>query len=148
VGRRVRQQRIRLAEGSWGAHGDHSMWFNPGTRWTWERLWPLEHRFWAAVPFGLATAWARPVLATAARQLLLAQSSDWPFIISTGAAADYAEQRFGLHCGDADSLLEALTPDAGPDRRAAAVALAERTDRRDAVFPDILGAVDSVVARR
>jgi 1,4-alpha-glucan branching enzyme len=147
VGRRLRQQRIRLTEGSWGARGDHSMWLNPGTRWTWERLWPLENRFWTAAPFGVATAWARPVAAAAARQLLLAQSSDWQFIISTGAAADYAEQRFGLHCGDAESLLEALTPDAGADRRAAAAALAERVDHRDAVFPDILGAVDTVLAR-
>jgi 1,4-alpha-glucan branching enzyme len=88
------------------------------------------------------------VLAAAARQLLLAQSSDWQFIISTGAAADYAEQRFGLHCDDAESLLGALTPDAGADRRSAAVALAEQIDRRDGVFPDVLAAVDSVLARR
>lgn len=148
VGRRRRQHRIRLAEGSWGAHGDHRMWLNAGTQWTWDRLWPLEERFWAAAPFGLATGWARPVLAAAARQLLLAQSSDWQFIISTGAAADYAEQRLGGHCDDADALLAALTPDAGAEQRADAVALAERIDHRDALFPDVLGAVATALAPR
>jgi 1,4-alpha-glucan branching enzyme len=97
VGRRVRQQRIRLAEGSWGAHGDHSMWLNPGTRWTWERLWPLEERFWDVAPAALASDDTRSILAQAARELLLAQSSDWQFIISTGAAADYGERRFRAH---------------------------------------------------
>jgi 1,4-alpha-glucan branching enzyme len=148
VGRRVRQQRIRLTEGSWGAHGDHSTWLNPGTRWTWERLWPIEERFWAAAPYGLTAAWARPVLAAAARQVLLAQSSDWQFVISTGAAADYAEQRLGRHCDDAEALLAALTPEAGAEERAGAVALAERIDHRDGLFLDILGAVDTVLARR
>ena len=148
VGRRRRQRRIRLAEGSWGAHGDHRMWLNAGTQWTWDRLWPLEERFWAAAPFALATRWARPVLAAAARQLLLAQSSDWQFIISTGAASDYAEQRLGGHCDDADALLAALTPDAGVEQRADAVALAERIDHRDALFPDVLGAVATALAPR
>jgi 1,4-alpha-glucan branching enzyme len=148
VGRPFRQRRIRLVEGSWGAHGDHTMWMNDGTRWTWERLWPLEERFWAVAPFGLATAWARPVLAAAARQLLLAQSSDWQFVISTGAAGDYAEQRLTRHCADAEALLQALAPDAGTERRATAVALAEQIDRRDQLFPDVLGAVQTVLATR
>ena len=148
IRRRVRRPRVRLAEGSWGAHGDHSMWLNPVTAWTWQRLWPLEDRFWAAAPFGLANEWARPVLAAAARQLLLAQSSDWQFIISTGAAGDYAKARMELHCGDAEALLEALGPDTSAGRRAEAAALAARVNVRDSLFPDVLGAVDTVLARR
>jgi len=148
VGRRMRRTRIRLAEGSWGAHGDHSMWMNPGTAWTWHRLWPLEDRFWAAAPFGLAEEWAHPVLAAAARQLLLAQSSDWQFIISTGAAGDYAVERFERHCADAEALLEALAPACPPELRTAAVELAARINTRDNLFPDVLDAVATVVARR
>ena len=30
----------------------------------------------------------------ATRELLLAQSSDWPFLVTTGQAADYAVERF------------------------------------------------------
>ena len=41
------------------------------------------------------------MLAQAARELLLAQASDWQFIISTGVVADYGERRFELHCQDA-----------------------------------------------
>ena len=31
------------------------------------------------------------------RELMLAQSSDWPFLVTTGQAADYAVERFRSH---------------------------------------------------
>jgi 1,4-alpha-glucan branching enzyme len=33
----------------------------------------------------------------AMRELLLTQSSDWPFLVTTGQAADYAVERFRSH---------------------------------------------------
>jgi len=36
---------IALPPGSWGRDGDWGMWLSPLVAWTWERLWPLEHRF-------------------------------------------------------------------------------------------------------
>src|SRR2546426_2069653 len=33
----------------------------------------------------------------AVRELLLTQSSDWPFLVTTGQAADYAVERFRSH---------------------------------------------------
>lgn len=36
-------------------------------------------------------------LRQAARELLLAQSSDWSFLVTTGQAADYASERFRSH---------------------------------------------------
>jgi 1,4-alpha-glucan branching enzyme len=39
----------------------------------------------------------RRILAQAARELLLLQSSDWQFLISTVHARDYAELRFDSH---------------------------------------------------
>lgn len=137
--------RIRLTEGSWGAHGDHSMWLNDRTRWTWERLWPLEDAFWAAAPEAIGSAWARPILAAAARQLLLAQSSDWQFIISTGAAGDYAVGRFRRHCENAEALLRGLDRNASDADRRATTALADDVNRRDDLFPDVLAAVDAVL---
>jgi 1,4-alpha-glucan branching enzyme len=139
-------QRVRLAEGSWGAHGDHRMWMHDGTRWTWERLWPLEDRFWAVAPDALTHDWARPLLAQAARSLLLAQASDWQFIISTGAVADYAEQRFRRHCEDAETLVAALLPTAPDGERHAAGRLAAELVWRDGLFPAVLDAVDAVLA--
>jgi 1,4-alpha-glucan branching enzyme len=135
---------IRLPAGSWGAEGDFSMWLGPKTAWTWERLWPLEERFWDVAPAAMMSPATRPVLAQAAREMLLAQSSDWQFIISTGAAADYAEQRFREHCRAAESLVAALAPDAGSDL-SAAQREAEELARRDAVFPDILPAVSAAL---
>ena len=128
---------LRLAEGSWGVNGDHSMWLNDGTRWTWDRLWPLEDAFWDAAPAALADPAARAVLAQAARELLLAQASDWQFILSTGAVPDYAERRFAEHCQDAERLLAGLRE----GTLEGAARLADDLGRRDAVFPDVLDAV-------
>ena len=104
------RQWIRLAEGSWGANGDFSKWLNPATQWTWDRLGPLEERFWQLARRQLRDCPAdlHPVWNQAARELLLAQASDWQFIISTGAATDYAEKRFVGHCEALDVLLDAL----------------------------------------
>jgi 1,4-alpha-glucan branching enzyme len=132
---------LQLAEGSWGANGDHSMWLNDRTAWTWKRLTPLEEAFWKAAPAALAKPAARPVLAQAARELLLAQASDWQFIISTGAVVDYAERRFTLHCDDAERLIKAL----GGDLEAGA-RMAEELARRDDLFPNVLAQVAEALA--
>ena len=133
---------LELAAGSWGANGDYSMWLNDETVWTWQRLWPLENAFWDAAPAALALPGARPVLAQAARELLLAQASDWQFIISTGEVADYATRRFTLHCDDVDRLLAML---ARGDLESGA-ALAEELRQRDDVFPDILPHIEAALA--
>jgi len=132
---------LQLAEGSWGANGDHSMWLNDRTAWTWERLWRLEDAFWDVAPAVLASPSARPVLAQAARELLLAQASDWQFIISTGAVVDYAERRFTLHCDDAERLIKALS---GGELEGAG-RLAAELARRDDLFPDVLAQVEEAL---
>jgi len=136
---------LDLAAGSWGANGDYSMWLNDETVWTWQRLWPLEHAFWEAAPAALRVPAARPVLAQAARELLLAQGSDWQFIISTGEVADYATRRFNQHCDDLERLLAGLAEGGGGDLESAS-ALAEVLRRRDDVFPDILPHVEAALA--
>jgi len=133
---------LRLAEGSWGVNGDHSMWMNVQTRWTWDRLWPLEDAFWDAAPAALAIPGAHAILAQAARELLLAQASDWQFIISTGAVADYAERRFIGHCEDTRRLLDGLRAGA----LEGAARLAEELWLRDSVFPDVLDAVSAAIS--
>lgn len=138
---------IRPSEGSWGAEGDFSMWLNPQTRWTWERLWPLEERFWKAALQARAEPSLRPLLAQAARELLLAQSSDWQFMISTGAVPDYAERRFSLHCDDLEALLDALEPEAPPGRLEAVLERLPALEGRDDLFPGILEALDQVLDR-
>jgi len=141
------QAAIRPLQGSWGAQGDFSMWLNDDTRWTWERLWPLEDAFWEAAPGALASEETRPILAHAARQLLLAQSSDWQFMISTGAVPDYAEKRLNLHCDDAETLLAALEPGAPEGALAKGLEKVLELQVRDDLFPNILDSVEEVLNR-
>jgi 1,4-alpha-glucan branching enzyme len=141
------QVTIELTAGSWGAGGDHGMWLNEQTHWTWRRLWALEDRFWDVAPRVLGAERFEPVLAQAARELLLAQASDWQFIISTGAATDYAERRFSLHAEDAERLvgfLESAANGALPDE---AGRLASELYARDALFPDVVRQVEGVVGQ-
>ncbi|HEX3927470.1 MAG TPA: 1,4-alpha-glucan branching protein domain-containing protein [Gemmatimonadales bacterium] len=130
---------LRMSAGSWGADGDFSMWLNDETAWTWERLWPLEERFWNVVPAAMRRIEALPILEQAARELLLAQSSDWQFIISTGAAGDYATERFNQHC---DALERLLAPLEHPELDLASTrAFAAALERIDGPFPDLIGAI-------
>jgi 1,4-alpha-glucan branching enzyme len=139
---------IRPLEGSWGANGDFSMWLNDGTRWTWERIWALEDKFWNAAAGSLGSEETRTVLAHAARQMLLAQSSDWQFMISTGAVPDYAERRLNLHCDDASMLLDALAPGAPESAMALALEKVGELQARDDLFPNILESVEQVLEGR
>jgi 1,4-alpha-glucan branching enzyme len=134
---------LRLAEGSWGANGDHSMWLNDRTAWMWQRLWALEDAFWDIAPAALASPPAERVLAQAARELLLAQASDWEFIVSTGVVADYGIRRFELHCHDAERLVAALTPGGSLE---AGRRLADELAHRDNLFPDILTSVAAALS--
>jgi 1,4-alpha-glucan branching enzyme len=87
---------IRLPEGSWGEGGYHTVWLNDSNAWTWEKLYAAERSLRAIVesePQGQA----KSVTEQAARELLLAEASDWQFLISTFSAGDYAELRFQDH---------------------------------------------------
>jgi 1,4-alpha-glucan branching enzyme len=72
------------------------------------------------------------------KQLLLAQSSDWPFLVSTGSAVDYASTRFHNHASDTLAMADIV-------EKAALGALSEEdkkaidtVERRDPLFPEIL----------
>jgi 1,4-alpha-glucan branching enzyme len=141
-------QGIELAPGSWGAGGDDGMWLNGRTAWTWQRLWPLEDRFWNVARPALALPEAHPLLEQAARELLLAQSSDWQFIISTGAVVDYAERRFSQHAGDAELLVGVLEDASrGAVIPVRAFGIGEELRRRDALFPDLLPHIAAALSR-
>ena len=92
------KERIALSEGSWGKNNDHSTWLNEGTAWMWDELGRLAHDMdglRASPPRG--DPFRERAARQAVRELLLAQSSDWPFLVTTGQAADYAVERFRSH---------------------------------------------------
>ena len=87
-----------LPESSWGSGGGHFTWLNVDTQWMWPQIHAAELRMESLVAASPnATGDAAAVLNQAARELLLLQSSDWPFLVTTGQAKEYASQRFTEH---------------------------------------------------
>ena len=123
---------IRLPESSWGAGGRDFTWNNGDNRWMWRPIHELEERMAkSASSYRKATPDEDFTLKQAARELLLCQSSDWPFLVSTGQAREYAIQRFSQHAERCNRLLNSLEK-GKPDR-----ALAEEYWELDKIFPDI-----------
>jgi 1,4-alpha-glucan branching enzyme len=92
---------VRLKESSWGIGGKHYTWMNDSTEWLWDDLSRAEERLNSAVErcrgFLAGAGPVRRVMSQCVRELMLMQSSDWPFLITTGQAAAYARSRFNEH---------------------------------------------------
>ncbi|HDY87778.1 MAG TPA: DUF1957 domain-containing protein, partial [bacterium] len=101
---------VTLPEGSWGKGGFHWIWLNDWTKWTWKHVYENEKLMQeAAQKYGDRTD--EPVaslLKLLARELVLLESSDWQFLISTWSARDYAEMRFSNHNSDFHRILDML----------------------------------------
>lgn len=83
---------------SWGAQGYNSFWLNPTNDKIYrhlhkatERMIEMAYQFQKPYPL------QHRALNQAARELLLAQSSDWPFIMKTGTMVEYAIKRVKTH---------------------------------------------------
>ncbi|GIK31717.1 MAG: DUF1957 domain-containing protein [Armatimonadetes bacterium] len=87
---------LTLPEGSWGEGGYHYVWLNNDNFWTWKELYPAEREL-RRMARDYGDGPARGIVEQAARELLLAEASDWQFLISTFSARDYAEVRFADH---------------------------------------------------
>jgi 1,4-alpha-glucan branching enzyme len=101
---------ISLPEGSWGEGGFHYIWLNKWTEWTWQRVYQAETRFYALYDRCVSTTDKNriAILEQLARELLLLQSSDWQFLISTWSARDYAEMRFSNHFNNFMNMADLL----------------------------------------
>jgi 1,4-alpha-glucan branching enzyme len=85
-----------LAASSWGDQGYSAYWINETNDWIYPLLHKAERELEKLVQDvqGLAlTPLQVRVLNQAARSVLLAQASDWPFIMKSGTAVDYACKR-------------------------------------------------------
>ena len=90
---------IAMHEGSWGAEGTNQVWMNPETSWTYKQLYPAEiyTREVCSGERWKQNELTQRIIKQLCRELLLLESSDWQFLITTGAARDYAELRFVTH---------------------------------------------------
>ena len=130
---------IRLPEGSWGQGGHHWVWLNDGTRWIWEEVYRAEDAFLEAsrAARGQRKPIVRRILTQLARELLLLESSDWPFLITTVAAKDYAEARVKEHVGAFDRLRSMLPRAKDGTLSPEDLAWLATIEARDSPFPDL-----------
>jgi 1,4-alpha-glucan branching enzyme len=130
---------LQLPEGSWGEGGDHRVWLNSNTEWTWDRVYSAEREWVEQLRQGDGgNPELKRVLAQASRELLLLQASDWQFLITTGSARDYAERRVAEHYADFKRLSEmAHTVRGGTPLSTEAAETLHRLEREDFIFPDL-----------
>ena len=95
---------------SWGANGYSEVWLNSSNDYVHrhlhvagDRMVELAHLF----P-NEKNILKRKALNQCARELLLAQSSDWLFIITNGTMVDYAKKRIKTHIGRFTKLYEQI----------------------------------------
>lgn len=101
---------IALPEGSWGEGGGHYVWLNKNVAWTWKEIYSLEKQFLESIKeykkILKPSKFLTEILDQAARELLLLESSDWQFLITTESAADYSTKRFQKHAKRLEKLLK------------------------------------------
>jgi 1,4-alpha-glucan branching enzyme len=83
---------------SWGYKGYSEVWLNGANDWIYRHLHAAADRMVElAAQFPAANGLVRRALDQAARELLLAQASDWAFIMTRGTVVQYAVQRTKDH---------------------------------------------------
>lgn len=119
---------------SWGEGGFSRRWLNRQTAWLYPHLHnaatqmaALAADFADAEPDSLESR----TLRQAGRSLLLAQASDWPFILRNGGAEDYAQKRVRSHLSRFQYLTQTLNSGNIDSRRLAAL------EELDNIFPEL-----------
>ena len=102
---------IQIPESSWGQGGHFYVWLNHLTEWMWPIINGCEKRIidivakYEKVPEDKLLLRA---LTQMARENLLLQSSDWPFLITTWQAKDYATERFQEHVARFEKIADMI----------------------------------------
>lgn len=127
---------------SWGKKGYGATWVDAENNWIYRHIIHASRLMADMADTSLPSDLARTeqgsssditgrALKQAARELLLAQASDWPFMIKTGTAADFAENKLIEHIQNFLSLHKGITT--GHINRASL----EHLEARNALFPHI-----------
>jgi len=97
----------RPSASSWGDKGYFEVWLNGTNDWIYRHLHKCEEMMCNAVDKFHSeniNELTRRVLNQLARELLLAQSSDWAFIMTTGTMVEYAQKRTKDHISNFQNL--------------------------------------------
>jgi 1,4-alpha-glucan branching enzyme len=93
---------IEMSPSTWGLNSDFTVWRNPDHSWIWPYINTCAQEMEHTITLldsqgGPADDRGRRILRQMARELLLLQGSDWPFLLFTAQAKEYANQRFHHH---------------------------------------------------
>ncbi|HOK76249.1 MAG TPA: DUF1957 domain-containing protein, partial [Verrucomicrobiota bacterium] len=103
-------QVARPSPSTWGDQGHLGVWLNERNAWIQPHLRAAEDKLVELVRwYSNANGLTGRALKQAARELMLAQASDWPFMIHTGTNPDYARHRVEAHLRNYLSLHEQIT---------------------------------------
>ena len=129
---------------SWGAKGYSEVWLNPSNDYVHRHLHTAGDRMCelaSMYPNESADSLKRRVLNQCARELVLAQSSDWLFIITNGTMVDYAKKRIKDHIGRFTKLYlwlknddELIHDDVLSDDK---LRFLESIEEKDPIFPEM-----------
>lgn len=125
------QQVSNPSQSSWGYKGFHEYWLNETNAWIYPHLHKATERMIELAKNEPEDELIWRSLNQAARELLLAQSSDWAFIMRTGTMVPYAVRRTRSHLMRFHKLYEEIKQgkvDAG---------WLEKVEAIDNIFPNI-----------
>jgi len=127
------QQKGTPSFSSWGYKGYCEFWLNETNDWVYRHLHQAQERmtFVADRENGAGDPLRARVLNQAARELLLAQSSDWAFIMKTGTVTEYAEKRTKEHLHRFTDLCDMLDGGSVDEGRLTDM------EGRDNIFPNL-----------
>lgn len=127
-------QQATPSPSSWGEGGYSGYWINEHNDW----IYPLVHRAGADMEKLVAdlvglkvTELQERALNQAVRSVLLAQASDWPFILKAGTTTEYAERRITDHLARFNYLHDCIRKNRIDERYLTALEI------MDAIFPEI-----------
>ena len=121
---------------SWGANGYNEVWLNHTNDYVHKHLHVAGDRMVELAQKFKDEKDALKIRALnqCARELLLAQSSDWLFIITTGTMVDYAKKRIKDHIGRFTKLYNSLMEDKLDDEF---TVFLQDIEEKDCIFPEI-----------
>ena len=102
-------QTVQPSMSSWGDKGYHDVWLNAGNDWIYRHLIKSAERMIdLANRFPNAEGLLKRTLNQMARELVLMQSSDWAFLMTTGTAKEYSTKRTKDHVQRFNELYEQI----------------------------------------
>jgi 1,4-alpha-glucan branching enzyme len=101
---------LNPALSSWGQRGYSSTWIGTSNSWVYKHMHKAAKRMCEISAKNIkARGWKKRALNQAARELLLAQASDWAFMIQKEKASKFATRKFTEHLTNFSTLYHEIT---------------------------------------